>query len=33
MEVEELETYLHGPTDVAGMITALAENACDGGLS
>ena len=29
MEVEELETFLFGPADVAGIITALTENACD----
>ena len=28
--VEELETYLLGPADVVSIITALAENACDG---
>ena len=30
VEVEESETVLLGPTDVAGIITALAENACVG---
>ena len=30
--VEELESSLLGPTDVAVIITALAENACDGGV-
>ena len=30
MEVDELEHLLFGPT-VVGIITALAENACDGG--
>ena len=29
-EVEELETCLLGPTDVAGIIAVLAKNACDG---
>ena len=29
MGVEELETFLFGSSDVAGMIAALAENACD----
>ena len=29
MEVEELETFSFGPADVAGIITALTENACD----
>ena len=31
VEVEELEAYLIDPTDVAGIITVLAKNACDGG--
>ena len=30
-EAEELETLLLGHSDVAGIITALAENACDRG--
>ena len=29
--VEELETYLLGPSDVAGIIAVLAKNGCDGG--
>ena len=31
VEVEEWETCLCGPSDVAGIIAALAKNACDGG--
>ena len=31
MECEELETTLLAPSDVAGIITALAKNVCDGG--
>ena len=31
VEVEELETYLLGPSDVAGVVTGLAKKACDGG--
>ena len=29
MGVEELEIFLLGPSDVAGIITALADDACD----
>ena len=31
VEGEEFETYLLAPSDVAGIITVLAKNVCDGG--
>ena len=31
VDVEELETFLQGPKDVAGFIAVLARNACDAG--
>ena len=31
VEVKEFECFLLGPTDVAGIVGALAENACGGG--
>ena len=31
MAVGQLESYLVAPSDVAGIITVLAETACDGG--
>ena len=31
VEVEELESHLLAPSDMAGIITVLAKNACDGG--
>ena len=31
MEVGKLESYLVAPSDVVGIITVMAETACDGG--
>ena len=31
VEGDELETTLLAPSDVAGIVTALAKNVCDGG--
>ena len=31
VEVEELEAYLLGPTDVTGIANVFAKNSCNGG--